>query len=316
MNIQNVSNQFAKDQDDRTPDSVFDFLYYDARRVGSFLSQFDDNGHMNGLTKSESIQQSTSDTATAEGEGSIPLIAKTKGSYVGNVSSSNSEAGTWSYDPFWVNALSFLDFLEQRGNLCRDLQQARMGSLALIPGRLFVRDLRLIQKIFGLQSLRSQFQPQEPKSNRKARRSHGVQSDESDASSPLGLELLGLLPHAIQAEVQSFDGTVWCSLNEADLVVDSSDLFLKHGVHVPGEWNILGIIDAIPSRNNDPVSAMGDYHSAQSGLKGNFGSLESLVANGFGGLIDGVVPMARMLLGRRDHQFGVTPLLIFRKAIG
>ncbi|QVQ41303.1 hypothetical protein KHQ07_07175 [Pseudochrobactrum algeriensis] len=162
MNIQNVSNQFAKDQDDRTPDSVFDFLYYDARRVGSFLSQFDDNGHMNGLTKSESIQQSTSDTATAEGEGSIPLIAKTKGSYVGNVSSSNSEAGTWSYDPFWVNALSFLDFLEQRGNLCRDLQQARMGSLALIPGRLFVRDLRLIQKYLGYNLLDHNFNRKNP----------------------------------------------------------------------------------------------------------------------------------------------------------
>ena len=34
-------------------DSVYDFLYHDARRVGSFLAQFDDAGHLQQVTQGD-----------------------------------------------------------------------------------------------------------------------------------------------------------------------------------------------------------------------------------------------------------------------
>lgn len=316
MNIQSASDLCAKGQDGQTTDSVFDFLYYDARRIGSFLSQFDDMGHIKGVTRSENNQKSTTSSTTAEAEGGVPLIAKAKANYVGANVTSTGETDTWNYDPFWTNALSFLDFLQKRGNYCNDLSVARMGQLALIPGRLFIRDLRLMQKVFGLPSVAQQLQPKSRQANRHERRKPGAQPVEEDQSTLFGLELMKLLPHAIQAEVHSAQGAIWCSLNEADMVVDSSDLFLKHGVNVPGEWNILGIVDALPTRGDGTDSAVEAYADAENELDGDFGSLTSIATKGLGGLIDGVVPMARLLLGRRDHQYGVTPLLIFRQAIG
>lgn len=82
---------------------------------------------------------------------------------------------------------------------------------------------------------------------------------------------------------------------------------MKHGVSAPGEWNILGIVDALPSIGNDVESAVDAYANAQSDLEGDFGSPESLALHGFSALIDGVVPFARRLLGRKDHHYGATP---------
>ncbi len=316
MNIQNGNDLCVKGQDGQTTDSVFDFLYYDARRIGSFLSQFDDMGHIKGITRSENNQKSSTSSTTAEAEGGVPLFAKAKANYVGTTMTTTGETDTRNYDPFWTNALSFLDFLQRRGNYSTDLSGARIGQLALIPGRLFIRDLRLMQKIFGLQSFSQQFQPKSRQVNRHQSRKPNAQPAQEDNSTMFGFELMKLLPHAIQAEVRSSNGTIWCSLNEADMVVDSSDLFLKHGVNVPGQWNILGIVDALPSRSDNADSATEAYVDAENELGGDFGTLASLASKGLGGVIDGVVPMARLLLGRRDHQYGVTPLLIFRQAIG
>lgn len=40
----------AKEQGEPAIDSVFDFLYHDSRRIGSFLSQFDESGLLTGIT--------------------------------------------------------------------------------------------------------------------------------------------------------------------------------------------------------------------------------------------------------------------------
>jgi phage gp16-like protein len=40
-------------------DSVNDFLYNDARRIASFLSQFDKDGHLTALVRTQGITEST-----------------------------------------------------------------------------------------------------------------------------------------------------------------------------------------------------------------------------------------------------------------
>ncbi len=45
----------AEEQGEAAPDSVFDFLYHDSRRIASFLSQFDANGLLTGLTQGEGV---------------------------------------------------------------------------------------------------------------------------------------------------------------------------------------------------------------------------------------------------------------------
>jgi hypothetical protein len=50
----------AKEQDaDPKSDSVYDFLYNDRQRVGSFLAQFDNYGHLQQIIQRETAQKAT-----------------------------------------------------------------------------------------------------------------------------------------------------------------------------------------------------------------------------------------------------------------
>lgn len=46
-----------EEQGEAGPDSVFDFLYHDSRRIGSFLSQFDNNGLLTAINQGESASR-------------------------------------------------------------------------------------------------------------------------------------------------------------------------------------------------------------------------------------------------------------------
>ena len=47
----------GEEPDDPSQDSVYDFLYCDTRRIGSFLAQFDVSGHLQQVTASDSISK-------------------------------------------------------------------------------------------------------------------------------------------------------------------------------------------------------------------------------------------------------------------
>jgi hypothetical protein len=65
------------------------------------------------------------------------------------------------------------------------------------------------------------------------------------------IDLLSTLPHPVQSHPLGDDFRAWRSLAEESIVGPSSDLALKHGAYVPGERNILGVLDALP----DPPQA-------------------------------------------------------------
>ncbi len=55
--------------------SVFDFLYRDAARVASYLSQFDRSGLLTGIKQIDNVTEQESDEGTFQGGASI-LMAK------------------------------------------------------------------------------------------------------------------------------------------------------------------------------------------------------------------------------------------------
>ncbi|ESX41121.1 hypothetical protein X762_30280 [Mesorhizobium sp. LSHC426A00] len=191
-----------------------------------------------------------------------------------------------------------------------------MGQFVLGSGNLDVRDLRLIQQAMALPSMKGQMAqsaPLQPSFHKGKGKGHNPAPAQPAQNPQFGTEFLSLLPHAVQAKLLTTDCNLWCTLNEDGLVVSSSDLFLKHGVRVPGEWHMLGVLDAMPSAkgDEDPNQV---FAEAQSAIPGEgFGSIFTIVTQGMGGLIDGIVPFTRLLLGRRDSEYGITPLLIFRK---
>lgn len=114
------------------------------------------------------------------------------------------------------------------------------------------------------------------------------------------------MPHAIQAHLLLDDGnTVWFTLSQDSLVGQSSDLMLKHGSYVPGQWAVVGVLDAMPqNKPKEGEKPLGLNDAEQAVVK--------LAETQIGSLTARLSPVARRLLGRPDHTFGVTPLLIFR----
>ncbi|MDR0274120.1 MAG: hypothetical protein LBI48_02030 [Burkholderiaceae bacterium] len=289
-------------------DSVFDFLYCDTQRIASFLSQFDDSGHLQQVIQRESATRSTDRKLKFGGDAKLSLIAAGAS---GNVeaergtSDEGSEASDRVYDPLWANARTFLDYLDAAKLVVREVTSIRMGTFLLISGVLSVFDMSLLRKVWEDKPLADILKKyiagtvsQPPnREQRRASRNH-VQTSASPEID-IVFALLKLMPHAIAASIRSDDVSVWCSLASNGLVGSSSDILLKHGFRVAGTWNMLGIVDAFPETHasNFDNDAAGD----------------ALSLGTMGAMVHELGPKVRELLGRPGNAIGVTPLLIFRE---
>ena len=230
------------ERDQERDDSVYDFLYVDARRIARFLSQFEQFGHLTSLTRTVS-------ESSTRGGGVNVHVAKLDGS-VGTQTTQ-----TRQFDPQWLAPLSFLDQAGQRGMIIRGLDSARIGQLVLVTGDLTVFDLSLFKELWPLQSVRSAIlgaamstegATAPSPSRHERRRQEREKPSSSQLASPFeaGFELLKVLPHGMLAVIRHGGLDVWSSLREADMVVSPSDLLLNHGVRIAGSWAMLGIRDS------------------------------------------------------------------------
>ena len=132
-----MSDEEASDKapDEQKNDSVFDFLYYDRQRVGSFLAQFDDSGHLQQVKASDSASKGTKRGlkigagASYFGTGGNLNFERSPGEH-------GVEATERIYDPLWSNALTLLDYLESANLICRDVAAghltATFGTLSVL----------------------------------------------------------------------------------------------------------------------------------------------------------------------------------------
>jgi hypothetical protein len=109
--------------------------------------------------------------------------------------------------------------------------------------------------------------------------------------------IIKVLPHGIRAELVDKDyRSIWAPIRDNFLVVSSSDILLNHGSIIPGQWSIIGILDALP----DAAAAQNDQTPTM--FEGPLGQF----MREFG-------PKIRELLGRPPGSHGVTPLIIMRE---
>jgi hypothetical protein len=284
-------------------DSVFDFLYQDRERVGVFLAQLDKDGLLQSYKRSVQAAEGRSSKFTAGGGANVG-VANLKGATEDAETESAQEGSERTYDPIWTNALSLLDLLEQRGMTRRGARDAHFGEVVLVQGTLHVLDITMLKGAWELPSVRAMIlsgvenEPVGDQSNRHQRRSSPRQPPKNAAPDPisLALDLLGLLPHSVQARIESLDEVVWASLKKEGLVTPSTDLTLNHGVQIPGKWAMIGVLDARPDVLNTEVDAA------------------SQLTNGVAAtMLSALAPATRLTLGRPAHAFGMTPLLIFRQ---
>jgi len=86
------------------------------------------------------------------------------------------------------------------------------------------------------------------------------------------------------------------SVEPANLITTLSDVSLKYGPFIPGEWHILCIVDAYADDNKFD----------------NPDAPYPLVTNDLKNGMEGILLMMRASMGRPSGSFGITPLIIFR----
>lgn len=283
------------EQEQQESDSVFDFLYYDARRVGSYLSQFDNFGLLQTIKHVEGTTEARSSSFSGSAGLNVPLVVKGQTGADHRISEEARENAEKSYDPFWINATNLIDLLNRRSMIKRDLATAAFGQFVLATGGLTIVDLTVLRAIMASSILRQATGPTTEKSagNRRNRQSNAAKTEPTQWDQIT--ELIGLLPHAVQARFACDPAQVWASLREDSLVTTSTDLLLKYGSDDIGSWNVLGILDARPDKFEMQNQVVGD-----------------VMIEGLAPAQKVIGPIARLLLGRPSGSYGITPLLIFR----
>lgn len=296
-------------QGELTTASVYDFLYHDSRRVGSILAQLDRNGLLTEIRQGEVATKKSKRGFSANIGASTPLTGGGNVGFELTPKEGGGESFERVYDPFWANARFLLDTLDEHEMIESDVTRAQLGSIVLFSGSLSIIDLGMIKELWGLPAIQrlihSGQQSNEPDTlSRHERRSRGKPGKpEVDTNTQLLLEILPTLPHSINAMIGGQNGEAWATLDNQFLVGNGSDLILKHGASIPGQWHMLGILDAAP-----------DFGSLD-GIAEGLGAVNApVISNSLIGTLSGLMaPIVRFLLGRPVEAYGATPLMIFRK---
>jgi hypothetical protein len=222
--------------------SVYDFLYQDVRRVGSLLAQFDPSGHLQSIKQVDGYSESSESGKHLKPTLNLAAV-QIEGSADDKVSEGNSHSAERAYDPLWVNAISLLTCLQNADLLKRHLNDARLGQIVLASGSLQVFDLAILQRLWP-----------EPKLLQDVLTLLGVK-DSSTRQTPQKrteiLKLLSVMPHPVQAVLNTGERTIWVVLNDLGLETPAASIFLKYGTQVEGEWKMLGILDAFPTTKRE-----------------------------------------------------------------
>lgn len=293
-------------RDEVEQDSVFDFLYHDGRRVASFLSQFDDNGLLTGLTQSEAVAIKAKRSKRIGFGGNSPLGGGNIDFELGPAEG-GSEGMERVYDPFWANAREFLDVLETRKLLSREIAEATLGQFVLVSGYLNIKDLGMLKEAWKAPSIQKKIK-QGMGSGKKLANMTAAQkaaAREEQENADLFLDMLQIMPHSVHASLITSDleqpALVWCAINQDYLIMPPSDIALTYGQMMSGEWCIVGVLSARPEFQTPDLTGEIDQSS--------FGLTDSIIGQVSGAL----APIVRFALGRPAAAYAITPLLIFRE---
>lgn len=292
--------------DEVAPDSVYDFLYHDSRRIASFLSQFDANGLLTGLTQGDSVSKGTKRSKRIGLGGDVALVGGGKVEFEVGPGEVGSQTLERVYDPFWTNARLFLDVLTERRMIQRDLDAANIGQIVLASGYLRIQDLAMFKDAWKAQSVQRMVKKGSlaGKKTGNMTAAQKAAAHEEKENTELFLDLIQVMPHSVHAQMITHGDEpklIWCTLNQEHLVAPASDIALTYGTTMSGQWSIVGILSA------DPEYLTPDLN--QQFNPENFGLMESIV----GQLSKLLSPVVRVALGRPAAAHAMTPLLIFRE---
>lgn len=290
---------------------VYDFLYYDAQRIGSFQSQLGGYGALRGIKHHKGSGEESASGGSLKATGGIPAVGSAETASENKSSIKFDEALDSDYDPFWLNGLNLYNDLDDRGLLRRDLDKARIGDIIVVKGSLSVLDFGMLKFAWKSGALKQMVTPKlDPlpsNATGAARKARKEEEAEIERNTVLSIDVINSMPHTVQATLTTAGNSIWCTLGGDAMVGSSSDILLKHGFAIQGEWSMVGILDAIP---DDEQSAV-PLGSAPINVK-----VVQAAGTLFGIMVASLAPIVRNLLGRPADYYAVTPLLIFREVSG
>lgn len=258
---------------------IYDFLYADRARISALYAQLFPQGILTSVKTT--AQQSFSDDSNVGTDVKI-LKAEAKST------ESGSEGVEHLFDASWSIPLEVLARLESLSLVRQSLKGAGLGSVILTNCHMRLVDFASMNNLWG-PSLRMFA-------------AAGQQGTEKGPQIipeviPTITDALKSVPQAIHAHFLTPDAFLWSSLQPGSLTIPISDLTLKYGGSISGEWKLLYLLDAWADSGQPP-----DF----SGWSG--GDVINSVLTAMHGL--------RVMMGRPSGWFGITPLMIFRNAKG
>lgn len=285
--------------------SVLDFLYHDSRRIGSFLAQFEGDGHLQQFTRTKDDLRGKAESSKHNVKGNVGVAS---GALEGTTETSLEVAEGYSrvFDPYWANARAFLDHLSESSMLQRDFGDAEIGQFVLVKGYLSVLDLVMFKDAWKLPAFQKKVREGAGSSKKVANMTAAekIEHKEQKDNVEMMLEMIQIMPHSVHASMifsGEHSGMLWCTLREEYLVVPASDIVLTHGAMMPGEWTMVGILSAKPEYLTPDLNAIATEQAP--------GFMQSVVGQGS----SMIAPVVRLALGRPAAASAITPLLIFRE---
>ena len=204
---------------------VYDFIYSDSRRIAAFISQFNRYGSFQQIRASEAVAETAENVGNRQLSGNIGVLAGRLGSLAKDSTTTN-EGKEITYDPLWTNAVKFMEHLSENDLIRHDIGTANLGQFILVSGPLLIYDLEVFKSAWGKKSIRQLVETSQKQQAaiQKAARARGKSVVvETPPNAELLLDLVGIMPHTIQATILSENVSVWCTLDTGSLVGQSSD---------------------------------------------------------------------------------------------
>lgn len=279
--------------------SVYDFIYQDVRRIGSFLAQFDEHGVRQSVKATEATGRVEGTRTSASGNLSVPLVGGGGGAVDLTVSDETRDAAEYTFDPLWTNARRLLDYLTQHELLNKDIWSTTLGSFIQLEGALSVIDPNLAKPIIKIKSIKDMMRKNIIDSLDGPMNARNKMFDAF-------VDMIDVTQSSVQAHLNGDNFTAWCTLTETALSIPSSDLALKHGSFVPGRWTLIGILDAFPDQKAEPTPENPEPKTVDEVVAEFAGTM-------IGTMTAQITSISRELVGRPRNFFGITPLVIFRE---
>lgn len=264
-------------------DALYDFIYLDAPRAKRFCVQLYQDGNLQTLTKHQTLARFDGVTADVN----FHLVGGKK-----EGSERTEDVITHHYDAADLLPLLLLDGLSSSSSIHDSISATPLGRIFLCSGSIEILDINTLDGLWE-----PAFDMFKQQSHEEMKGQPGAKGGRKQAQTQLdryGKAVLGIikgLPNSIHMRFRSGDTKAWSTLSPEHMMINPADIILKHGEMIPGEWQVLGIMDA--EVGHQAESSDSDGQSMVSGIKEMIG----IVLREF---------------GRPADSYGFTPIAVFR----